>query len=166
MTMPFDVLSGEVIATLALDRARLEIPHPRPFICRLTVSEDQTGRVVPHVSNDEFVRWLSRVAELHARTVGYPYERLAEDGVMWFVGRHEIDYLAEVSEGDKLVLATWVRDMRRVKSWRDYVIYRPRDDKVVCRAATLWVLVDLETRRPRRVPSAMAEAFEPIVLRP
>ena len=81
---------------------------------------------------------------------------------MWFVARHEIDYLAEVWHNDKLVIATWVRDMQRVKSWRDYVVIRPADEVVVCRAATLWVFVDLARRRPQRIPDEMAQRFSPL----
>ena len=35
------------------------------------------------------------------------------DEQLWFVARHEIDYLSEVWPGDDLVVATWVRDFRR-----------------------------------------------------
>ena len=76
--------------------------------------------------------------------------------------RIEIDYLAECWLDDELVIATWVRDFHKVRSWRDYVIVRPRDSAVICRAATLWVLVDLATRRPCRVDREMVKRFDPL----
>jgi acyl-CoA thioester hydrolase len=87
---------------------------------------------------------------------------MRETNLMWFVARHEVDYLAECWLGDELVIATWVRDMKRIKSWRDFVIVRPADGTVVCRAATLWVLVDLGTRRPRRIDDEMIRRFQPL----
>jgi acyl-CoA thioester hydrolase len=81
---------------------------------------------------------------------------------MWFVARHEIDYLAECWRGDELVIATWVRDFKRVKSWRDFAIMRPGDGTLVCRASTLWVLVELKTRRPVRIEPAMIDRFDPL----
>jgi acyl-CoA thioester hydrolase len=117
---------------------------------------------VAHVSNIEFVRWLDRAAELHADSLGYTRRWMLDHGVMWFVARHEVDYLAEALPGDELAIATWVRDMRKVKSWRDYVIVRPADQTIVCRAATLWVFVDLATRRPMRIPAEMAARFQPV----
>ena len=81
---------------------------------------------------------------------------------MWFVARHEIDYLSEVWLDDKLVVATWVRDMKRIKSWRDYAVVRESDMTVVCRAATLWVFVDLQSRRPKRIEPEMAMRFHPL----
>jgi acyl-CoA thioester hydrolase len=138
------------------------IPHPAPFQVDLTVERAHMGEVVEHVDNVTYLRWLDRAAELHADSLGYTRRWLHDHGVMWFVARHEIDYLAEAHLGDRLVIATWVRDMRRVKSWRDSLILRAADEAPVCRAATLWVLVDLATRRPTRIPSDVATRFEPL----
>ncbi len=41
-------------------------------------------------------------------------------------------------------------------------VWSIRDGVLVCRASTLWVLVDLATRRPRRVPAAMVDCLDPL----
>lgn len=146
----------------SIDLGGYEIPHHDPFVCDLGLARSATNEVVSHVANTEYLRWLDRAAELHSDSLGYTRQRMLDDNRMWFVARHEIDYLAETWPGDELVVATWVRDMHRVKSWRDYVVVRPRDGTVVCRAATLWVYVDSKTRRPSRVPPEMAERFAPL----
>jgi acyl-CoA thioester hydrolase len=150
-----------------IDLTATEIPHPTPYLCDIDVHQEHLSRAVAHVSNVEYVKWLDRAAELHADALGYTRQRMLGDGLMWFVARHEIDYLAEVWPDDHLVLATWVRDMSRVKSWRDYVIIRHSaspgtDDVVVCRASTLWVLVDLDRRRPVRISADMVHSFQPL----
>jgi acyl-CoA thioester hydrolase len=145
-----------------LDLAPWDVPHPSPRVFDIRIGRHDLSNVVDHVSNVEYVRWLDRAAELHADALGYTRARLLADGVMWFVARHEIYYLAEALPGDELVIATWVRSFRKVKSWRDYVIVRPADGTLVCRAATLWVLVDLATRRPTRIEAAVARRFEPL----
>src|SRR5262245_66189093 len=148
--------------TSPLDLAGFSIAHPAPFLCEIAISRAHLSGVVDHVSNIEYVRWLDRAAELHADSLGYTRKWLLDNGIMWFVARHEIDYMAEAWLGDELVIATWVRDFRKVKSWRDYVIVRPSDHTVICRAATLWVLVDLESRRPRRIDEEMIQRFGPL----
>ncbi len=137
------------------------IAHRSPFGCCLTVGRDVMSNVIEHVSNIEYVRWLDRAAELHSDAAGYTRMQLLEEGVMWFVARHEIDYLQESHLGDQLAILTWVRDVKRVKAWRDYVIVRISDFSVVCRANTLWVLVDLDDRRPLRLPEEMIRALKP-----
>jgi acyl-CoA thioester hydrolase len=144
------------------DLSPYDVPHPRPFLVDLTVIDDELSNVIDHVSNVEYVRWLDRAAELHADSIGDTRRRLLEQGLMWFVARHEIDYLAEAHLGDELLIATWVRDMKRIRSWRETIILRPDDQTMVCRASTLWVLVDLTTRRPVRIPAETARRFAPL----
>lgn len=153
---------GPVPRPTPFDTASWDIPHETPFLCDLRVDDSQVSRAVPHVNNICFVQWVDRVAELHADSLGYTRQAMLDRARMWFVVRHEIDYLAEAWPADDLVLATWVRTMQRVKSWRDTVIVRPADRAVLCRAATLWVLVDLRTRRPSRHDPEMISRFAPI----
>jgi acyl-CoA thioester hydrolase len=148
--------------TAPLDLAPFDISHPRPFLLDVVVDSSHLGDVVEHVSNIEYVRWLDRAAELHSDSLGYTRRWLLDRDLMWFVARHEIDYLAECWRGDELVIATWVRDFKRVKSWRDFAIMRPGDGTLVCRASTLWVLVELKTRRPVRIEPAMIDRFDPL----
>jgi len=145
------------------DTAEWGIPHISPFVVRLVIGRDHLGQAVPHVSNIEYLRWLEAAAVAHADSLGFDRAHLEAARMMWFVARHEIDYEAEAWLGDCLVIATWVRDMRRVRSWRDSVIIRPADRTVIVRSSTLWVLVDLDSRRPRRIPRDMAERFSPLV---
>jgi acyl-CoA thioester hydrolase len=144
------------------DAAAWGVAHPRPYLCDLRVGREVVSRAVEHVSNVEYVRWLDRAAELHADALGWTRKSLLDRGVMWFVARHEIDYLAEARPGDELVVATWVRSMARVKSWRDTLVARPADRTAVCRASSLWVLVDLATRRPVRIGPDFSAGFEPM----
>ncbi len=153
--------AGEPLPRAApFDTAAFGVAHPHPFLCDLRIASDGMSRLVEHVSNVEYVRWLDRAAELHADSLGCTRSALLARGVMWFVARHEIDYLAEALPGDELVLATWVRSIQRVKSWRDTLVVRPADRTVVCRASTLWVLVDLSSRRPTRIDAEVAARFE------
>ncbi len=160
-TIPRLVPRSDPVDVAGLGIAEL-VPHPRPFALDLSVTGGEMSRAVEHVSNVQYLAWLDRAAELHSDTLGYTRQRMLDDDVMWFVARHEIDYLAEVLPGDDLLVLTWVRDMKRVKSWRDYVILRTRDNEPVCRASTLWVFVRLSTRRAMRVPPEMARVFDPL----
>ncbi len=151
-----------IAGNAAPDLAFAAIPHTDPFCCAISIDEGHLSDVVAHVNNIEIVRWLDRAAELHADSGGFTRPRMLEANMMWFVARHEVDYLAEAFAGDVLVLATWVRNISRVKSWRDSVIVRPSTETVICRAATLWVLVDLISRRPTRISQAMMSHFQPL----
>ena len=139
------------------------IDHPNPFQCVVEVCESHTSNEVNHINNIQYIRWIDKGAEMHCDARGWTREQILEDGVMWFVARHEIDYLAEATSSDQLRLTTWVDDVRRVKAWRTTVIHTLGDPHIeVCRCKTLWVLVNLATRRPVSVPSEMVLALDPL----
>jgi acyl-CoA thioester hydrolase len=133
---------------------RLGSNHPDPFLTEITVAAGHLSRVIPHCNNVEILKWIDRAAELHAASVGEDRAALAAQHRAWFVARHEVDYRAEAFEGDRLVVATWVRSARRSIAWRDSLVVRPADRTVICSAATLWVHLDLRTRRPLAPPAA------------
>ncbi len=139
--------------------------HPVPFQCAIHILPHQFSNEVKHVNNIEYLRWIDKASQLHCDACGWTREQLLESGIMWFVGRHEVDYCEEAHSNDNLLLTTWVDDVRRVKSWRTTHIHalgeKPR---LVCKCKTLWVLVDLESRRPTAIPEKMATALNPITL--
>jgi len=151
--------------TTPIDLHDFALDSPHPFLCDITIDSGQLGSEIPHVANVEYVRWLDRAAELHADSLGFTRRRMLDEGFMWFVARHQIDYRAEVWGQDRLVIATWVRDVRRAKSWRDYLVVRPSDRAIVCEASTLWVLVRLSDRRPVQFTREMINAFSPLQTR-
>jgi acyl-CoA thioester hydrolase len=137
--------------------------HPSPFQCEINVLPEQSSAEVDHVNNIEYIRWIDKGAQLHCDACGWTREQLLLSDVMWFVGRHEVDYRAEATLRDKLILTTWVEDIRRVKSNRTTLIHAIREKPVlVCQSKTLWVLVDVKTKRPCPVPSEMATALSPL----
>ena len=140
-----------------------ETLHPFPFQCDIEITPEQSSNEVDHVNNIEFLRWIDKASQLHCDACGWDRARLLNNGMMWFVARHEIDYRTEALSTDRLRLTTWVDDVRRVKSWRTTYIHALGDKpRIVCKCRTLWVLVDIETRKPKTVPLEMAENLHPL----
>ena len=146
-----------------------EAPHPwamQPGATWLQLHPSTRGmsQLVNHISNIEIVRWIDRAAEMALSHAGWSYQDLLDTGSMFFVARHEIDYRSEALLDESFFITTWVRDIRRVKSWRDTLIWAMRDGapEIVCTASTLWVHVDLNTRKPTRIPHDMSEALNPL----
>ncbi|MBL1215876.1 MAG: acyl-CoA thioesterase [Planctomycetes bacterium] len=143
-----------------IDWAQLGVPTGfRPFLMRLDINDSHMGFIINHVPNTEYVRWFEILATAHATALGYTDQWYQQHNRIWFVHRTEIDYLAEVCNGDRLLMATWVESFDKISSTRRYLIHRPSDGRHVAAGMTRWVFVDRTTHRPCRITDEMIHRF-------
>jgi acyl-CoA thioester hydrolase len=112
-----------------------------------------------HANNQCYLRWMNEAAIAHSSENGWTSQRYMELGASWFARKHTIEYLVPSFEGDKLVVRTGVSDWQSLRSTRTYRFVRISDDKVIAKAETLWVFVNLSTGKPTRLPKIVADAF-------
>ena len=150
-------------ATADAPRTPCEMPA-RAFRLTRTVTAEQLSALVPHANNVQIVGWIDEAARTHGDASGLTRERMHSEGRMWFVARHEIDYLAESFAGDEILVGTWLAGitkttaMRATKVWR-----RPAggtlDWELAVDALSRWVHMSLGTRRPTRIPAADLQVY-------
>ena len=131
---------------------------PQIYRYELTVpkeAEDQNG----HVNNIEYLRWMQDAAMQHSETSGCTGATNAI-GATWVVRSHRIEYLKPAYAGQKVVVLTWLSDLRRVQSLRKYRIIRPADKAILAEGATDWVFVDAQNGKLRSIPQEIKSAFE------
>ena len=132
-------------------------------VCRVRFAFGEEARDLNgHVNNIEYVRKMQDAAEAHVNAVGWPMERLLGEGKSWVVRWHRIEYMRSCGIGEPVVICTWVRDYRRIRSLRRYRFLRESDGTVLAEAETEWVFLDVATRRPARIPEAFMEIFPTI----
>jgi acyl-CoA thioester hydrolase len=120
-------------------------------------AEDQNG----HVNNVEYLRWMQDAAMKHSEATGCTKATNAA-GATWVVRTHKIEYFKPAFAGDRIVVATWVADFRRVQSLRRYKILRPVDRVVLAEGETNWVFVDARKGSLRSIPEEVSAMFEPL----
>jgi acyl-CoA thioester hydrolase len=112
-----------------------------------------------HVGNLVYVRWILDVATAHSRALGWDHARYRELGGIFVVLRHEIDYVAQVREGEALVGETWVDSWRLASCVRRTELRR--GEQVVARGATTWAFISMASGRLRRIPDELRALFVP-----
>lgn len=122
-------------------------------IAAMAADIDELG----HVSNLVYLRWVLEVAMAHSRALGWDHPQYRAHGAVFVVRRHEIDYVAQVREGEQLIAETWVDDWRQASCIRRTELRR--GDQVVARAATTWAFISLTTGRPQRIPDELRALF-------
>jgi acyl-CoA thioesterase FadM len=105
------------------------------------------------------VRLLQEAAIEASAAAGFSERWYREAGSQWVVRRTWLGVGGALRGGDTAEVATWVADVRRVRSRRDYEIRSA--GRLVARAWSDWVYVDLARGRPARVPDEMIAAFDP-----
>lgn len=112
-----------------------------------------------HASNLAYLRWVQDVAIAHSEAVGLDYEAYRKIGGVFFIRRHEIDYLRPALRGDRLEVRTWVDSAMAAKTNRRTEVKRESDGKILAKASTTWGFVDVTTGRPTRIPEVVRTAF-------
>jgi len=107
-----------------------------------------------HVNNMVYLQWTQEVAYMH-------WDVLATDeikkDIVWFVIRHEIDYLSQAFENETITVYTWIEDAKGVKSTRMFAIYR--DEQLLAKCKTVWCLIDAKTQKLKRITNDILEIF-------
>ena len=132
---------------------------PRVFTHTFSVPEhaiDELG----HVSNLKYLAWMQEIAIRHSAAQGWPVERYLENGAVWVVRSHFITYLRPAFAGQTITLATWVAEFKQRSSLRRYRVQRDSDHRILVEAETIWVYIDRQNGRPRRIPDELRAAFE------
>jgi acyl-CoA thioester hydrolase len=115
-----------------------------------------------HVSNLAYVGWMQDVAIEHSAAAGWPMARYRALGAGWVVRSHFVEYLRPAVAGQHLAVYTWVPEFTQRSTPRRYLFVREDDHRLVVRAETRWVFVDLETGRRRALPDELVSAFDSV----
>ena len=126
------------------------------FHTALAEEIDQLG----HVNNLAYLRWMLSAAAGHSSVQGWTTERYQQLGAAWVVRSHEIKYLASAFEGERIVVRTWVADLKHFSCLRKYKIVRVSDHVLLASATTEWAFVDTKTGTLKRIPAEVLDAFE------
>jgi acyl-CoA thioester hydrolase len=114
-----------------------------------------------HVNQANYLRYMQEAAFGASAAAGYDLARYEAIDRLWLVRETQIEYLRPLRYGDTIQIKTWVSDFRRVRSRRAYEVRHHGSGKLVARASTDWVYLQLSTGRPATIPPEMVTAFSP-----
>ena len=140
---------------------RIIADAPGVFARTFSVPEDAIDEL-GHVSNLKYLAWMQDIAIQHSAARGWPVERYLENGAVWVVRSHFINYLRPAFAGETITLCTWVAELKQRSSLRRYLVRRASDQQTLVEAETVWVYVDRQSGRPRRIPDELRASFDVI----
>jgi acyl-ACP thioesterase len=102
-------------------------------------------------------RTLQEAAGHHSTKVGMGIDRLREKGLGWFLNKLEIRIDRYPTHKETIEVLTWFRGVQGLKTHRDFRIFSGGEQ--VALASMVWLYMDLSSRRPRRIPKEIADAY-------
>jgi YbgC/YbaW family acyl-CoA thioester hydrolase len=115
------------------------------------------GTVIPYI----YVQYLEESATQASAAYGYTLDWYRSRSEFWVVRRLQLRYHEPARVDDRLHVATWISDIKRVSSSREYDVRRAGDGAQVLRGRHDWVYVDAEKLAPRRIPADFSRDFTP-----
>jgi acyl-ACP thioesterase len=99
---------------------------------------------------------LQEVAVVHAAILGVAVETLLERGTAWVLSRFELTIDRWPGADDEIVIETWPEAMDRLFVERRFTVMAA-DETAIGSVSTLWCVLDLERRRPLRLPTDIGD---------
>jgi len=111
-----------------------------------TYQTDRHGNIRPVMLMNE----LQAIADTHAEILGRGRQFCVANNIAWVVTHYLIEIIEPLREGEKLEFSTWPSKHDGLKAARDFEI-KGADGRLMVRATSQWIMIDLETRRPMRL---------------
>lgn len=104
------------------------------------------GLVWPH----RVLEWMQEAAAFASAEAGYPPERYRRMGAAWFVREILFSIEGTCDYGESLEVHTWVSDLRRFRSRREYRVFAA--NRVIAVGQADWFLLAFFEKPPRLRP--------------
>lgn len=135
----------------------------KSFVKRITLrvryaETDQMGVVYYGIYPQYFE--VGRVEAL--RTVGMPYKKMEEHGIMLPVLKLEIEYFRPAKYDDELTIETIISELPTAKMDFDHRIF-DSDGNLITKGKVQLVFVDKENRKPMRAPKEFIDLLEEVM---
>jgi len=128
---------------------------PSSYIHTVVVSEADID-ALHHVNNVVYLQYTQDAATAHWMHVASPS---LQESMVWVVRRHEIDYLKQAVLGDTLHIKTWVGAYTAATWDRHYEIYRATDNQLLVKAMSIWIPMDRQSMRIKRLDEELRKWF-------
>ncbi len=159
----FDALSAAEQPVERLKREPFPDPAPAPPGAVTWQRRVEWRDVDPfgHLNNASYLSYTQEAAIEAGLAYGVTHASSSEAGLGWAMKRNRIEYLRPALPDEELQIQTWLTSLRQASAVRFSSITRVSDGEQLARAQSHWLTVDLDSRKPRRLPQWMREALAP-----
>jgi acyl-CoA thioester hydrolase len=147
---------------------RIRIPEPPPppegiFKIQRPV-EWQDIDSMQHLNNAAYLDYAMNTGVRLTSAFGWPMSKWMEEGIAFVARKNSIEYLIPAQMEDELEISTWLFNVRPATVTRHFNLRRTASQELLAQIQTVWVMMNLETGRPMRIPPSMLEILAPNIV--
>lgn len=105
------------------------------------------------------LNYLEEAAVAHSESVGMGMDVLKSQGNGWVLNRWFLEMNEYPLWNEKIVVDTWPSSFEKFYATREFEI-RDSRNKIIGRASSLWIYLNIEKKRPSRIPDEIGNAYE------
>ena len=92
--------------------------------------------------------YFQDAASNHAEQLNFGYDDLLPKELFWVLSWAKVEFSRFPGFMDDVKIQTWGKMQHKLHSMRDFLLIG-KDNEIICRATTGWLLLDLKTLRPK-----------------
>lgn len=100
--------------------------------------------------------YFQEAAGLHAHKLDFDISQLQAKGLTWILYKMNIEIIDYPERWDTVKVLTWPSSGDGLRAYRDYQLF-DSDGQIIANAVSQWMVLDLNTRRPVRMPREILE---------
>jgi acyl-ACP thioesterase len=104
--------------------------------------------------------FMEEAAGNHATILGFGIEYLQTLGASWVLARMQLELVELPTSSDEVWVKTWPVVVEKLQFRRDFML-TGSDGRPLVKAVTDWVIIDLKTRRLKKIPELIAACQRP-----
>lgn len=103
-------------------------------------------------------RFMQESAWRHAKHMNLGFSNLSENDIFWVLSRMLMKVHSYPLWDREIAVETWPTGVDRFFAMRDFFVY-DTEEKPVCSASSAWLVLDVDTHRPRRIEPLFDKRF-------
>ena len=165
VTIPTDVLSAfypEGIPQTPMTRQHFPQAPPAPAGVFKVNRRVEWGYSDPmrHLNNAAYLNYAEDCVVQLTSSLGWPMSKWMAEGVAFVARKNVVEYLKPAFLDDELTIATWLFDIKPASLTRQYEFSNSGNGDLIAQLQTKWVMINLNTQKPMRIPSYFHDVFK------
>jgi len=99
-----------------------------------------------------------------SNTLGFGFQDIEYQQLFWVCSRLTLELARPVQWQEQITVETWPKNIERIIYLRDFLL-RDKQNKIIAKATSGWLAIDLEHKRPKRIEGISAELFTHLKLK-